>query len=246
MIRIGLFHGDPGVTVANIAKAKALVEEGGDWERRNRLKVYEGFHLLSVRDFKAGGELLLDALSTFTATELVDYHQFIMLTVLSNTLALPRPDLKKKVINSPEVLQVLDEIPHIGEQATALYNCDYAGFFRALADVEQTHLLTSRVLAPHARFYVREMRIIAYAQLLESYRSLTLDNMALAFGVSPSFIDEELSRFIASGRLPAVIDRVQGVVETRRPDFLSGSYGKLLKDGDLVLNSLQRLSRQVL
>lgn len=56
----------------------------------------------------------------------------------------------------------------------------------------------------------------------------------------------ELSRFIASGRLPAVIDRVQGVVETRRPDFLTGSYVKLLKDGDLLLNSLQRLSRTVL
>ena len=114
------------------------------------------------------------------------------------------------------------------------------------------------------------MRIIGYAQLLESYRSLTLDNMAQAFGVSSNFIDAELSRFIASGRLPAVIDRVSlmymhsphacssilraslfliqvaGVVETRRPDFLSGSYGKLLKDGDLLLNSLQRLSRTVL
>lgn len=97
LIRIGLFHGDPKVTVSNITKAKALIEEGGDWERRNRLKVYEGYHLLSVRNFKAGGELLLDALSTFTATELVDYNTFIMLTVLSNTLTLPRPELKKKV-----------------------------------------------------------------------------------------------------------------------------------------------------
>lgn len=144
------------------------------------------------------------------------------------------------------MLQVVDEIPHIGTYTSSLYDCDYARFFQALADVEQTHLLTSRVLAPHARYYVREMRIIAYAQLLESYRSLTLDNMAQAFGVSAAFIDAELSRFIASGRLPAVIDRVQGIVETRRPDSLSGSYGRLLKDGDLVLNSLQRLSRQVL
>lgn len=246
LVRIGLFHGDPKVTMDNITKAKALVEEGGDWERRNRLKVYEGYHLLSIRDFKQGGELLLDALSTFTATELLDYNQFITLTVLANTLTLPRPELKKKIINSPEVLQVVDDIPHIGAYTNALYSCDYAAFFRALADVEQTHLLTSRVLAPHARYYVREMRIIAYAQLLESYRSLTLDNMANAFGVSTGFIDAELSRFIASGRLPAVIDRVQGVVETRRPDLLSGSYSKLLKDGDLLLNSLQRLSRQVL
>ena len=38
-------------------------------------------------------------------------------------------------------------------------------------------------------YYVREMRIIAYTQLLESYRSLTLQYMADAFGVSVVFID---------------------------------------------------------
>ena len=74
-----------------------MIEKGGDWDRRNRLKVYRGLHLLSIRQFKRGGELLLDALSTFTATELVSYNDFVALTVISNTLTLSRPDLKKKV-----------------------------------------------------------------------------------------------------------------------------------------------------
>ena len=33
------------------------------------------------------------------------------------------------------------------------------------------------------------MRILAYSQLLESYRSLTLDSLALSFGVTIDFID---------------------------------------------------------
>ena len=74
-----------------------MVEKGGDWDRRNRLKVYKGLHALSVRQFKRSGELLLDALSTFTATELVSYNDFVALTVISNVLTLSRPDLKKKV-----------------------------------------------------------------------------------------------------------------------------------------------------
>lgn len=78
-----------------------LIEKGGDWDRRNRLKVYRGLHLLSIRQFKRGGELLLDALSTFTATELVSYNDFVALTVISNTLTLSRPDLKKKVRSVP-------------------------------------------------------------------------------------------------------------------------------------------------
>ena len=39
-IRIGLFHNDHAITTANIAKAKQMLEEGGDWDRRNRLKVW--------------------------------------------------------------------------------------------------------------------------------------------------------------------------------------------------------------
>lgn len=55
--------------------------------------------------------------------------------------------------------------------------------------LEQNFLLPSRILSPHARFYVREMRILAYAQLLESYRSLTLESLGQAFGVSQEFVD---------------------------------------------------------
>lgn len=237
-VRIGLFFGDTDVVATSIAEAKKLVEEGGDWERRNRLKVYEGLHLLSIRDFKAGGELFLDALSTFTATELIDYKDFITLTVLANALTLKRTDLKKKIIDSPEVLQVIDEIPHLRSFVTSLYACEYGNFFRALAEVEQAHILTSRALHQHARYYVREMRIIAYSQLLESYQSLSIDNMATEFGVSGDFIDSELSRFISSGRLSAVIDKVHGIVETRRPDHKNAQYTKIIKEGDVLLSKL--------
>jgi hypothetical protein len=75
-----------------------LIEEGGDWDRRNRLKVYRGLHLISIRQFKRGGELFIDALSTFTATELLSFNDFVTLTVIANTLTLKRVDLKKKVL----------------------------------------------------------------------------------------------------------------------------------------------------
>jgi 26S proteasome regulatory subunit N7 len=34
------------------------------------------------------------------------------------------------------------------------------------------------------------MRILAYAQLLQSYSSLTLDSLAHAFGVTVDFVDK--------------------------------------------------------
>lgn len=35
-----------------LKRAKELVAEGGDWERKNRLKVYEALFLLATRDIK--------------------------------------------------------------------------------------------------------------------------------------------------------------------------------------------------
>jgi len=61
--------------------------------------------------------------------------------------------------------------------------------FSNAAKVED-FLKQDRLLSPHCRYYVREMRIHGYTQLLESYRSLTLQYMANAFGVSEDFIDK--------------------------------------------------------
>ena len=99
------------------------------------------------------------------------------------------------------------------------------------------------MLNPHARYYVREMRILAYAQLLESYRSLTLESLATAFGVSVAFVDNELSRFIALGRLNCTIDRAHGIVETNRPSAKNSQYETVIRQGDILLNSIQKLSK---
>lgn len=169
------------------------------------------------------------------------------------------------------MLQVIDEIPHLRTFTTSLYACDYSTFFVSLASVEQTHLLPSRVLSAHTRWYVRAMRVLAYTQLLASYSSVTLKAMAEAFGVSEAYIDEELARFIAAGRISAAIDRVSGTVsalpsrsaslavicglarssshrallqiETRRSTSTTAAYERVLKEGDVTLSSLQKLSR---
>ena len=73
-------------------------------------------------------------------------------------------------------------------------------------------------LAPHYRFFMREVRHVVYSQYLESYKSISLDNMAATFGVSREFIDSEIAGFIASGKLACKIDRVSGILETTRPD----------------------------
>lgn len=55
----------------------------------------------------------------------------------------------------------------------------------------------------------------------------------------------ELSRFIALGRLHCVIDKVNGIVETNRLDAKNAQYQACIKQGDLLLNRVQKLSRVI-
>jgi len=74
-----------------------LIDEGGDWDRRNRLKVYRGTYCMAVRDFKQAASLFLDTVATFTSYELMDYKAFVTYTVFCSMIALSRPDLREKV-----------------------------------------------------------------------------------------------------------------------------------------------------
>lgn len=221
-----------------------MIEEGGDWDRRNRLKVYQGMYCIVVRDFKAAANFFLDTISTFTSYELMDYNTFVRYTVYISMIALPRNELRDKVVKGSEILEVLHTNPDVKEYLFSLYNCQYADFFRHLALVEG-NLRKDVFVNPHYRYYVREMRILAYSQLLESYRSLTVQYMAETFGVTIEFVDAELSRFIAAGRLHCKVDKVGGIVETNRPDSKNCQYQATIKQGDLLLNRVHKLSRVI-
>eukprot|EP01042_Synura_sphagnicola_P000187 gene187-188_t len=118
--------------------------------------------------------------------------------------------------------------------------------------VKNPHLLAlhpllskDRFLGGHITYLVREYRVLAYAQYLESYRSVMLPSMATAFGLSSELLDRELARFIASGRLNAKIDKVANVVETVRPDKKNAQYQDVIKKGDALLNQIQKLARVI-
>lgn len=119
LIRMGFFWNDRDLITTNIEKANSLIEEGGDWDRRNRLKVYRGLHSLSIRDFDAAAKHFLDAVATFTSYELMDYKNFIVYTVLTAMISLKRQDLRSKVCLFPS------SAPLIWVNSLSMFNSDY-------------------------------------------------------------------------------------------------------------------------
>lgn len=107
--RIGLFFGDKLFVKDSLERANTLVESGGDWDRRNRLKAYKGVHLLTIRNYNLAAPLLLDSLSTFTSYELCSYSSLVIYAVLAGSLALKRVDFKAKVVDAPEIKAILGD-----------------------------------------------------------------------------------------------------------------------------------------
>ncbi|XP_062116034.1 26S proteasome non-ATPase regulatory subunit 6 homolog [Humulus lupulus] len=243
-LQLGFFYMDFDLISKSIDKAKNLFEEGGDWERKNRLKVYEGLFYMSTRNFKKAATLFLDSISTFTTYEIFPYDTFIFYTVLTSIISLDRVSLKQKVVDAPEILTVIGKIPYLSDFMNSLYDCQYKSFFTAFAGLTE-QIKLDRYLHPHFRYYMREVRTVVYSQFLESYKSVTIEAMAKAFGVTVEFIDVELSRFIAAGKLHCKIDKVAGVLETNRPDAKNALYQATIKQGDFLLNRIQKLSRVI-
>lgn len=77
----------------------------------------------------------------------------------------------------------------LAELVGSLYSGNYSRFFVALGLVEERFLCQDRYLFEHRHWYVREMRLRAYQQLLQSYRVVGLGSMAGDFGVSVDFLD---------------------------------------------------------
>ncbi|KAJ5525506.1 hypothetical protein N7494_012156 [Penicillium frequentans] len=306
MIRIGLFFGDALYVKKTIERAESLVESGGDWDRRNRLKAYKGLHLLTIRSYSLAAPLLLDSLSTFTSYELCSYSSLVIYSVLAGSLSLKRVDFKAKVVDAPEIKAILgageDQLAALSGETSAgpgsreeemkdatvsrstpaagattainlttlgagsseqaeneapvdfsplanlvnsLYNGNYRSFFVALAGVEDQFLTQDRYLHEHRAWFVREMRLRAYQQLLQSYRVVGLNTMANDFGVTVDYLDRDLAKFISSNRIACTIDRVNGIIETNRPDDKNKQYADVVKHGDALITKLQKYGQAV-
>ena len=90
--------------------------------------------------------------------------------------------------DQPEAEAAVDFSP-LAQLVGSLYTGSYRSFFGALAAVEVNFLTQDRYLYEHRGWFVREMRLRAYQQLLQSYRVVGLESMANDFGVSVDFLD---------------------------------------------------------
>lgn len=113
----------------------------------------------------------------------MEYKQFVFYTVVMALVTSDRKTIKNQIIHSSDVLSVIRDIPHLKDYVESFYNCEYRKFFEAFAEILEA-ISKDIFLKDHIGFYAKEMRLVAYRQYLESFKSVTIENMARAFGVT--------------------------------------------------------------
>ena len=145
----------------DVTTCKQLVEDGADWDKKNKLKIFESCYLMLIRNFKKASDLLLSSVATFTCVELLEYQDFIFYAVIMGLLTQDRRVIKKDIIHSPDVLSVIRDIPHLKQFAESFYSCEYNKFFQSFVHILD-RVRTDKYLQDHVNYYAKEMRLVAY------------------------------------------------------------------------------------
>ena len=243
ILHIGLLEKNQDILKEYLAKCKDLLkEEGADWEKKNRFKIYEGLNFVLNKNFKDAGKNFLEALMTFTSYELFDFKTFVFYTAVINIITVDRKTLKEKIIDNSDVLSCINDIPHLQKFLNSFYDGEYAEFLVELYHIIQM-LKKDFYLSKHYNFFINEMRIKVYSQFLQSYRTVTIENMANVFGVSTNFIDAELSNFISQGRINAKIDKVSGIIECQHNEQNIDLYQTTIRESDILISKIHKLGK---
>ena len=243
ILHIGLLEKNQDILKEYLAKCRELLkEEGADWEKKNRFKIYEGLNFVLNKNFKDAGKNFLEALMTFTSYELFDFKTFVFYTAVINIITVDRKTLKEKIIDNSDVLSCINDIPHLQRFLNSFYDGEYAEFLVELYHIIQM-LKKDFYLSKHYNFFLNEMRIKVYSQFLQSYRTVTIENMANVFGVSTNFIDAELSNFISQGRINAKIDKVSGIIECQHNEQNIDLYQTTIRESDILISKIHKLGK---
>lgn len=236
-IRLGLILREYNLVQKRINTGLKYIEKDCDWDRKNKFKVYYGLYNLLNRNFKAAGDLFASSLATFQCTELFSYDKIVNYSIFCALLSFDRNSLEEKILKSTDVIEVKDKCTKAYKLAQNIHNCYYDRIFQDLIEFCD-EFLDDLFIGDKISFFLQEIKIRVYNQLLESYSSIKLESMATAFKVTVDFLEKDLNQFLVNERIKCMIDKVDNMVLVRECER---SYVDKIGDScDYIMNYVEK------
>lgn len=236
-IRIAIIYGDKRMIREAFEEGEDIISRGCDWDRRNKFKAYSAFYHLLNKQYTKSGACFYEALATFKSGELISYEKCVFYLLFSAVLTFERSDLNEKILKSSDVLETINVNSKGIKLVNCVYHCDYNSLIESLIpfldEINNDIFLNGQI-----DFFVREVKVKIYKQLLESYRSLSIDLFCDILRVSDEYVERDLCDFITDQRLDCVIDRVHRIVHVKEKVDLGDA--ELVNRGEQLMRFVQK------
>ena len=229
-IRMGMLIKDKKLVEDNIHLATECCELGCDWDIRNKIKIHKAIYNLKQGIFSETAQLFSETLPSFETNEAVDFKHAVEYFIFSGLLSFERSDLKKLLLECSEVLEIgSSEGVNL---IRSMYECNYYEYLPNLCKYIES-VKNDFYLQNFLNFFCRETKIKMYKQLLNSYQSLDLKNMADVFGISSEYLEDDLNDFIVERRINCKIDKVSYTIIINEEEY--DGYSEIIKEGASLL-----------
>lgn len=223
---------------------RKLTDESLDWEKKNKLAIYNGIHQILKRQMADAATCLIACVDTFNSQEIMSFKELVKYAVILGLLELPRKEVREKLVQNAEINSVLNETPLLKKFVQTIYGMQYRQFFSVLIELNDQVLTQDVLLSRHRQFLLKRARIVIYSLFLESYKTVRLDKMAQSLGVSVEFLDQELADLISQRYINCKIDKVNQVVEAIKVDNRSTAFQEIERKGDALVERLHKLMKR--
>ncbi|CDW54044.1 26S proteasome non-ATPase regulatory subunit 6 [Trichuris trichiura] len=85
-LRICMFLMNKGLVNSKLEEVREIDRMNVDWERRTRLKAYEGYYAMLTRDYEKASTMLLDLTCTFRSYELMTLENMVLYAVIASAI----------------------------------------------------------------------------------------------------------------------------------------------------------------
>lgn len=228
----------------SLDECRKLTDDSLDWEKKNKLAIYNGIHQILKRQMTEAAKSLIACIDTFNSPEIMTFKELVKYAVILGLLELPRKDLREKLVQNAEINSVLNETPLLKKFLQTIYGMQYKQFFSVLIELNDQVLIQDVLLSRHRQFLLKRARIVIYSLFLESYKTVKLDKMAQSFGVSVEFLDQELADLISQKYINCKIDKVNLVVQAVKVDDRSTAFQEIERKGDALVERLHKLMKR--
>lgn len=236
-MRLAIIFSNKKKTKEAFIEGEDVIRRGCDWDRRNKFKTYAGFFYVLNKKHVQSSESFYNALATFKSTELISYGKCVFYLLFTSILSFDRVDLNDKILCNSDVLETLNVNSKGLALANCLYHCDYENLVNSLVNFAE-EINRDLYISNQTDFFVREVKIKIYKQLLESYKSLSVNVFCDILKVSEEYVERDLCDFIIDQRLNCVIDRCNRIVEVK--EKIDMTEEELVTKGEQLMRLVQK------